>query len=235
MARPFPEGPCLHESDDHPLPPAANSPGAWDELVESIGPASILVIIDSRMSTGLKRRLAPEDIWQESLLHAWRDRHQYTHTGPKGFRSWLLTIVDHRIHEAVVREGAQKRGGGLTETPLSNLVGSRDAGGGNSQPPCPLSSTTPSRVAIYREQAEAMRAALEGLPDDLQAVVRSRLFEQRTLEQTAADLGVTLAAVRYRFARGVEAYREALHAHFASRSQSVTGASTAVPAANSST
>lgn len=222
----------MSEPNDHSNSPLVDSPAAWDELIESIGPASILVVIESRMSTALKRRLAPEDIWQEALMHAWRDRHQYTHTGPKGFRSWLLTIIDHRIHEAVVRDGAQKRGGGITEIPISTLAGGRDARSWNSHPPCPLSSTTPSRVAIYREQAEAMRAALDGLPDDLRAVVKSRLFEQRTLEQTAADLGVTLAAVRYRFARGIEAYREALHAHFASRSQSLAGATTAIPPAN---
>lgn len=235
MPAPSPEGACLFEPDNHSNPLMADSPDAWDELIESIGPASILVVIESRMSIALKRRLAPEDIWQEALLHAWRDRHQYTHAGPKGFRSWLLTIIDHRIHEAVVRESARKRGGGIVETPVSNLAGNRDARSWSAHPPCPLSSTTPSRVAIYREQAEAMRTALKGLPEDLRAVVRSRLFEQRTLEQTAADLGVTLAAVRYRFARGIEAYREALHAHFASRSQSVAAASTTIPSADSST
>lgn len=225
----------MSESDHHSNSPPVDSPAAWDELIESIGPASILVVIDSRMSTALKRRLAPEDIWQEALLHAWRDRHQFTHTGPKGFRSWLLTIIDHRIHEAVVREGAQKRGGGIIETPASNLAGSRDVCSWNSHPPCPLSSTTPSRVAIYKEQAEAMRTALEGLPEDLRAVVRARLFEQCTLQEAAAALGVTLATVRYRFARGIEAYRDALHAHFASRSQSAADASTAIPTAKSST
>lgn len=177
-----------------------SSPQAWDNLIETIGPASLLVVIESRMSRNLLRRITPEDIWQESLMHAWRDRAQFVWNGPKPFRSWLLTIIDHRIHEAVVRESAQKRGGPDSpgEIPISNLATDKD-----SQPPCPLSSTTPSRVAIYREQAEAMRAALEGLPDELRQVVQLRLFEQRTLEEVATDLGITLAAVRYRFARGV--------------------------------
>ena len=211
-------------------PLLSDSPKAWDELIESIGPASLLVVIESRMSAQLRRRMTPDDVWQESLMHAWRDRAQFVWNGPKSFRSWLLTIIDHRIHEAVVRESAQKRGGpdGRCETPFSSL-----AANDYSQPPCPLSSTTPSRVAIYKEQAQAMRSALEGLPDDLREVVRLRLFEQRTLQEVKSELNITLAAVRYRFARGIEAYRDALHAHFASRSQSATG--TTIKTSDSST
>jgi RNA polymerase sigma factor (sigma-70 family) len=209
----------------------SETPQAWDALIESVGPASLLVVIESRMSTRLLRRITPEDIWQDSLMHAWRDRRQFVGHGPKSFRSWLLTIIDHRIQDAVVRESALKRGGpgAPGEIPLSTLAFKDD-----SQPPVPLSSTTPSRVAIYKEQAEAMRAALEGLPPDLRVVVQQRLFEQRTLEETAGNLGITLAAVRYRFARGLEAYREALRAHFASRSQSAMGPSTTNPPADSS-
>lgn len=216
----------MSQPETQPSPLLSDSPRAWDELIESIGPASIIVVIESRMSRPLLRRMTPEDIWQESLMHAWRDRAQFVWNGPKSFRSWLLTIVDHRIHEAIVRERAQKRGGPGSpgEIPISNLATSQD-----SQPPCPLSSTTPSRVAIYKEQAEAMRAALDRLAAELRHVVQLRLFEQRTLEEIASALDITLAAVRYRFARGVEAYREALHSHFASGSQSAPGVSTTKP------
>jgi DNA-directed RNA polymerase specialized sigma24 family protein len=58
------------------------------------------------MSRSLKARLRPEEILQESLLHAWRDRRQAEWRGLRAFRSWLLSIIDNRIRVVAVRESA---------------------------------------------------------------------------------------------------------------------------------
>ncbi len=205
----------------------SDAPQAWDDLLAAIGPASLLVVIESRMSERLRRHTTPEDIWQEALLHAWRDRHQFEWRGLKSFRAWLLTLIDHRIHEAVVHGGAQKRGAGVAAIPISSLAGGASSDGGSL--PGPLASTTRSRLAILREQAAAMQAALESLPSDQQAVVRLRLFEQLTLEQTAERIGITVAAVRHRFARGAELYRERLRAYVTSQSRSVPEPAAVLP------
>src|SRR5436190_9319882 len=47
-----------HAVDHNPL--LADAPGAWDRLIESVGPASLLVVIEQRMSDALKRHLTPE-------------------------------------------------------------------------------------------------------------------------------------------------------------------------------
>ena len=46
-----------------------------------------------RVGKALLARLAPEDVWQETLLHAWRDRAQCTWQGLPAFRRWLIFLV----------------------------------------------------------------------------------------------------------------------------------------------
>jgi RNA polymerase sigma-70 factor (ECF subfamily) len=73
-----------------------------------------------------------------------------------------------------------------------------------------IDSTTPSRLVVYREQAAAMQAAMNELPEDVRDVIRLRLVEQLTLETIAQVLGLGVAAVRHRFRKGAELYRTRL-------------------------
>ena len=63
-----------------------------------------------------------------------------------------------------------------------------------------------------------MLAALEGLPDELRGVVRLRLFEQVTLEEIAARLGIGEPAARQRFRKGAALYRKRLETALSMRS-----------------
>jgi RNA polymerase sigma factor (sigma-70 family) len=196
----------------------SDSVTAWDRLLEAIGPASLLAVIELRMSPALRRRYAVEDVFQEALLHAWRDRAQHHWRGLKSFRNWLLTIIDRRICDLADHAQAQKRGGDMRAVPLPGVPGSDSA----TPSPLPWDSTTPSRMAVYREQAEAMRAALAGLPDDVRDVVRLRLFEQLRVEEIAERLDLGVSAVRHRFRKGAELYQQILVAELGTRSLAIS-------------
>lgn len=209
-----------------------SSPAAWDQLIEAVGPASLLIVIETRMSAALKHRHTSEDVLQEALLHAWRDRRRCQWRGLRAFRSWLLTIIDNRIRDLAAHESAQKRGGGAHPVPFSVLEPDQSGG---SHYAGPIASTTPSRVAAYREQAEAMQTALEGLPDEVREVVRLRLFEQLAIDEIADRLGLGPSAVRHRFRRGAEQFRRKLISVFATRSQAVSDFSAPAKAPDSAT
>lgn len=213
----------------HDNPLLTDSPGAWDRLLEAVGPAALLAVIELRMSTALKRQYPAEDVLQEALLHAWRDRAQHEWRGVRSFRNWLLTIIDHRIQDFADRSMAQKRGGGTPAVECSALTGS-----GTRSALLPWDSTTPSRIAVYREQAAAMRGALERLPDDVRDVVRLRLLEQLPVEEIAQRLQLGASAVRHRFRRGAELYQKHLMAELATRSQSISPEAARVLLAESS-
>jgi RNA polymerase sigma factor (sigma-70 family) len=202
-------------ADENPLLSA--SPRAWDDLIEAMGPASLLVVIESRLSSTMRRAVNAEDVLQEALLHAWRDRQRFEWRGLRSFRSWLLSIIDNRIRDLGDRQSAAKRGGGQEAVVASTLAGTDGSGSMWG----PAGSTTPSRIASFKEQAAAIHVALSRLPEECQDVVRLRLFEQTTIEEAAARLGIGEAAVRHRFRKGAELYhrflREALASGVTSR------------------
>lgn len=198
-------------------PLLSDSPLIWDRLIEAVGPASLLVVIASRLGAALARQYAPEDVLQETLLHAWRDRASCRWGGVGSFRRWLLGIADHRIADLADHEGAAKRGGGQAPVPFSVLqAGSAGSTLGWAGP---SPTTTPSRAAEASERALAMGEALEGLPDDLREVVRLRLFEDLSLRETGERLGLGLSAVAHRFRRGALEYHRALATILSRRSQ----------------
>ena len=197
----------MFEPSSSPL--QSEDPRDWERLIESLGPASLIVAIEGRMSAELLARTSADDILQETLLHLWRDRGSIEWRGPKSFRSLVLSIASNRIRDAADVEGAQKRGGGSAPVSLdaSTSGGSRPRHGG-----APASSTTPSRLAIRREQVAAMQRALLELPGELRDVVRLRAFEQLPLEDIAQRLGLGVEAVRHRFRKGSAQYARRLRA-----------------------
>jgi DNA-directed RNA polymerase specialized sigma24 family protein len=62
-----------------------------------------------------------------------------------------------------------------------------------------------------------MRTALEGLPDDVRDVVRLRIFDQKTLEETAELLGLGTSATLRRFRKGIGLYHHLLRSVLSSR------------------
>lgn len=182
--------------------------GAWTRLIDAIGPAALLILIETRISAALRATVAAEDILQDALLHAWRDRERHEWRGLRAFRAWLVAIIENRIRDAADRVAARKRGNGSIPLTLDH----RPPAGATTMSVWagPVASTTPSRAAAAREEAELMRAALEALPEEVREVVRLRLFEQLSVAAIAARLDIGPSAVRHRFRRGAELYQAAL-------------------------
>jgi len=184
----------------------------WQRWVGELNPAAMLVRVEDRMSVDLKRHLTPEDIWQETLLCAWRDRDQLVWRGLPGFRAWLMEIAENRIRDAVERLGAVKRDPGGVLVPLREAAHSSDAG-----VDVPARTKTPSSAAAHAEQAQVMRAALEALPEIYREVLRLRLFEEWDRERIAAELGLSIPAVKHRIRLGAALYRQRLAQVMSSR------------------
>ena len=92
--------------------PSNLDPHDWDRLLASVSPASILLVIQSWLGPSVARWHSAEDVWQESLLHAWRDRAQMPNADPGTFRRWLLGIARHRVLDLRDHAVAVKRGSG---------------------------------------------------------------------------------------------------------------------------
>lgn len=194
------------EWGDNPL--LSESISAWSRLVEAVGPASILVVVESRMGERLKSRTTVEDIFQEVQLRAWRSRLGFEWRGLKSFRSWLLTIADNVIVDEV-----RKLDSGPLLSELAGPAATESAAFAG-----PVGTTTPSRVLSWREQKQIMQAVLDSLPEDLREVVWLRHFNGFEIAHVAQRLGIGESAVRHRLRKGLELYHSRLERELASRS-----------------
>lgn len=188
-------------------PPPHADPARWDELIEAMKPPAMLVVIASTMSRRLKDHSSAEDIWQETLTHAWRDRDQHTWSGPPAFRAWLFEIARNRIREAARSLSTEKRGDGRPAARFSELGGTPSVSTSALLPP---DSVTPSRLFAHSEKAAAMKQALAALPPELEAVVRMHLFEELPMETVAERIGIGLSAAWHRFRKGSDLYARKL-------------------------
>ena len=189
-------------------PLADDRPETWDRLIEAVHPPSLLVLLREWLSDRMALEVSPQDVLQEALLCAWRDRREVAWSGVAAFRRWLLCLARRRIRDLVDTVRARKRGGGVPPRPLHRV---RTDTSSSSVFAGPVDHTTPSRIAQDREQAEAMRTALNALPDDLRPVLVLRLFEDLEIAEVAQQLGLGESAVRHRFRKAAAIYQRELH------------------------
>lgn len=180
-------------------------PANWARLLDTLDLSSVFVVIDAWLGPALRQHVQPEDVWQETLYCAWRDRQQHTWTTLSAYRAWLLTIARHRIADLARHQGREKRGGGHAPARFSEL-----AAGDPVSHMLPAHSTTPSRIADHRERAAIMRRVLESMPGELGDLVRLRLFEELPIRRAAEQLGVPLSTAKERFVRGLQEYQRLL-------------------------
>lgn len=193
---------------DSPRPNADphRDPTEWGRLVESLDIASVFVVVASWLGPKLRGTVSVEDIWQETLWCSWRDREQHEWRGLAAWRVWLLSIARNRVRDAGRMLSRTKRGGEHHTAPFSSMLSAHESVSSM----LPPGSTTPSRVAGFRERARAMELALQGLDPDLRAVVHLRLFEEMPMREVAEHLQLSLSTAKERLLRGVTSYRQRL-------------------------
>jgi len=180
-------------------------PTTWGRLIDSIDAANVFVLIGGWLGQRARLEVSVEDVWQETLWMAWRDRHQHTWVNLSKYRGWLLGIARHRIHDLVRSLGRDKRGGRTRTAQFSELGGPETVGAY-----LPPQSTTPSRVASHLERARTLERALAVLDEPLREMVRLRLFEELSVQEAATLLEIPLSTAKERFVRGTQRYRAEL-------------------------
>ncbi|MCB9920203.1 MAG: sigma-70 family RNA polymerase sigma factor [Planctomycetes bacterium] len=191
-----------HDFDATPL-----DAEGWTALIESYDHAVLLVVIESWMSAALRREHGAEDILQEALGLAWRDRAQHEWHGRRAFRAWLLQIAKNRIRDAADRQNAHKRGGGAQPAEFSVIAPSQ---GSSISGILPSISETPSRAASARDRAAAIAEALAALEDEGRDLIRLRFLEQLPMREVAERLGITRTTANRRLVKGLRQYQREL-------------------------
>lgn len=174
-----------------------DDPLAWDRLIDAVGPSAMLVRVEAALGASLRSHVGVDDIWRETLLRAWRVRESLEWKGLAQFRRQLLAIS-----EEVIKERLEDGEGGRV-TPMPRRAGASVHAG-------PIACTSAARAMADREEANAMRSALDRLSPEFRYVVWLAEFEELTADTIATRLELELSEVQGRLRRGTIAFRHKL-------------------------
>jgi RNA polymerase sigma-70 factor, ECF subfamily len=138
-------------------------------------------------------RAAAEDAVQEAFLSIWRSRARYQ---PErgSVRSWILGIVHNRTVDTLRRNLVHDR----RRTTAEGLEETHEA------------RERTDVEAARREEARAVRAALDALPGDQNRVIELAYFGGFTHSQIAEMLGTPIGTVKGRMRLGLQKLRNQL-------------------------
>ena len=157
----------------------------------------LLLVADRNLDPNLQGKISPSDLVQETFLEAQRDFVQFQGQREDELLAWLSQVLLNNVANASRRYLATAKRALNREVPLVNGVGGLLADGLCQEAP------TPSERLAAKEEAAALSAALKGLPEHYQQVLRLRYQEQMTFAQIGAVLGYTAEAARKQWARAV--------------------------------
>ena len=179
----------MHLTDEQLVDAArASDQGAFAELFTRHRPRLL--------SLALQRRLPPqdaEDVVQQTMLKAWQALARFR--GDSSFATWITRVLMNEVFQ-FQRKRSRMR---LEEMEDANtLTAVLEAG----------SAITPGRLSPHRlnqeqrllliERNRLVHAALRSLPESLRTVLRMQFFDERPLEEIAAQLQRPVATVKSR-------------------------------------
>lgn len=160
----------------------------------------LMAFIERQMGAALRRKLEPEDIFQEVGAEAVRSLGAVNLADRDPF-GWLCQLAQRRIIDAHRRfYGAQKRDAGRE-------VSLGAARGTESRPALinllVASMTTASKALSRNQRQELLLAALAELPEQQREALRLRYVEGLPSKEIAERLGKTDGAVRVMLTRSL--------------------------------
>jgi RNA polymerase sigma-70 factor (ECF subfamily) len=146
-----------------------------------------------------RTRQDAEDVVQQSFQKAFTHLRKFE--GRSAFSTWLTRIA---ITEALM---LLRKSRGLREMVVDDLNGD-----GETTPGLELPDTSPDPEAIYsqRESAEMLSAAMNELSPGTRRAMQLRDLDERSSEETARIMGISVSALKGRVFHGRRKLRERL-------------------------
>lgn len=161
----------------------------------------LMAFIEKQLGAALRRKVEPDDIFQECNVEALRAFPE-ADLGDRDLFSWLCQIAERRIIDAHRRFfGAQKRNA-AREAPLAAPSNDGDQAGLVNL--LVASMTTPSRAFSRNAKEAALQEALATLPEDQRRALFLRYVENKPSKEIAEELGKSDAAVRVMLTRSIK-------------------------------
>ena len=155
-----------------------------------------------------------EDVVQQSFQKAFTHLRKFE--GRSAFSTWLTRIA---ITEALM---FLRRGRGLREVLIGDLSGNEET---TTSLEVPDSNPDPEAIYSQREWAEMLSLAMNDLTPGMRKAIELRELGERSTEETARIMGISIGAVKARVFHGRRKLRERLQRFVGSAWTSGRGAS----------
>ena len=162
----------------------------------------LLLLAERELDPDLRAKGGASDLVQETFMEAQNDFAQFKGNSEDELRAWLRQILLHNLANFTrrYRATAKRRLGREVALEVSGSSADREGG-------LTLDALSPSGLAMEEEQAQALRWALERLPDDYRQVILLHYQEQRPFEEIAPLMHRSYEAVRSLWARAIRRLR----------------------------
>jgi RNA polymerase sigma-70 factor (ECF subfamily) len=154
------------------------------------------------MGASLRAKLEPDDVLQDVYFHVLRRLDQFQGRVPDTFFNWVLTILDSRLVDTQKMLHRRKRDVSREASPRPVPAAESYF---NLLERLQVDSLTPSRAVRREEAIDALRDCLSKLSESHRNVLQLRFLEGRSVEDVAARLGKSEAAVVALTRRALEA------------------------------
>ena len=146
-----------------------------------------------------------EDVVQQSLQKAFVHLNQFE--GKSSFSTWLTRIA---INEALI---LLRKSRGLREVPMDDANANEEA---PTVVKIPDSGQSPEDSFSQRERQRILFSALSELPHGMRRAMQLRELDERSTEETARIMGISVGAVKARVFHGRRKLRERLNRYVGS-------------------
>src|SRR5262249_32445428 len=190
----------MPESAPDPLPISVGSdrrldavrpddPEALGRLLEACRPY-LLLVANQELQSGLQGKVGASDVVQETFLEALRDFQRFEGSTEEELRAWLRRILLHNLGDLTRRYAETAKRDVAREVPIAA------PSPGGPEPGLVSPAESPSKQAAAHEQDEALRRALEQLPEEARQVIQWRNYDRCSFDEIGQRLGRSPEAAR---------------------------------------
>jgi len=186
----------------------SGDPGSWAELMKRYR-SRLRRMVSFRLDPRLQGRLDPSDVVQDVCLAAWQHLGSYVKQPDTPFFLWLRAVAGHKLGDLHRHHlGAQVRD---ARREVSLYQGSLPGATSAALAARLLGHLThPSEAAVRAERKVQLQTALNAMDPIDREVLALRHFEQLTVSEAAAVLGIKEKATGMRYVRALRRLKEIL-------------------------
>lgn len=164
----------------------------------------LYVVARLRVGQGLRGKLDPSDLVQQTLLKAHQAADRWKSVAEDARGGWLRQILANTIVDEVRRYGRARRDASLERSMLASLEESSI----RLEAWLEADQSSPSQHAIRREQLAALGEALEAMPADQRRAIELHHLDGDSLAEVAIRMGRSEASVAGLLRRGLRSLHQ---------------------------